>query len=150
MGIERVGHAVLKVRNLQRSKDFYCGILGMKVSSESPVAMFFRFGDYHHDIGVFTVGENAGPAQADQVGLLHVALVVDNQDSLIKMYKHLVEQGVTVEASMDHGMTRSIYIYDPDGNALEIYCEVPEYDWRTNDDFIGDVKPLDMEALAAA
>jgi catechol 2,3-dioxygenase len=76
--------------------------------------------------------------------------VVESQDALIEMYKHLKGLGITVEAAFDHGMTRSLYILDPEGNAIEIYCEVPEYDWRTNDDFVGYLKPIDIEALAAS
>lgn len=147
MGIQRVGHAVLKVRDMEVSKQFYVGVLGMKISSESPTATFFRFNDYHHDIGVFKVSQNAQSAQADQVGLLHIALVVDSEESFIETYKDLKAKGVKVEATMDHGMTHSLYIYDPDGNAIEIYCEVPGYDWRTHDDFIGYLKPLDMASL---
>lgn len=149
MGIQRVGHAVLKMRDLEAAKKFYGGVLGMKISSESPMAIFFRFGDYHHDIGVFKVSEEAEAPKEDQVGLLHVALVVESQDALVAMYKDLQSKGIKIEATLDHGMTRSLYIYDPEGNALEIYCEVPEYDWRTNDDFTGYLKPLDLEALAS-
>ncbi len=147
MGIQRVGHAVLKVCDMEASKQFYVGVLGMKISSESPHATFFRFNEYHHDIGVFKVSENAQPAQADQVGLFHIALVVDSQESLVEIYRDLKAKGVKVEAALDHGMTRSIYVYDPDGNAIEIYCEVPEYDWRANDDFVGFLKPIDLETL---
>jgi catechol 2,3-dioxygenase len=150
MRIQRVGHVVLKMRDLEAAKKFYGGVLGMKISSESPQAIFFRFGDYHHDIGVFKVTEQAEPPKEDQVGLLHFALVVESQDALIEMYKHLKGLGITVEAAFDHGMTRSLYILDPEGNAIEIYCEVPEYDWRTNDDFVGYLKPIDIEALAAS
>ena len=149
MGIKRVGHAVLKMRSLEAAKEFYGGVLGMKISSESEQAIFFRFGDYHHDIGVFKVSEEAELPKEDQVGLLHIALAVETQDALVEVYKQLKEKGVTIETTLDHGMTRSLYIYDPERNAIEIYCEVPEYDWRTNDDFIGYLKPFDLEALAS-
>lgn len=149
MGIKRVGHVVLKMRDLEEAKRFYGGILGMKISSESPIAVFFRFADYHHDIGVFKVSDEAESPKEDGTGLLHFALVVDGQEALVQMHQHLKEQGVTIEAEFDHGMTRSLYIYDPDGNAIEIYCEVPEYDWRTNNDFTGYLKPIDIAALTS-
>lgn len=148
MEIKRVGHVVVKMRDLEAAKRFYGGVLGMQISSESPVAIFFRFGNYHHDIGVFKVTEQAELPKEDQVGLLHFALVVEDEDALVRTYQHLKAQGVEIRGTLDHGMTRSLYIRDPDGNTIEIYCEVPEYDWRTNDDFIGYLKPLDIEALA--
>lgn len=147
MGIQRVGHAVLKMRDLEAAKRFYGGILGMKISSESPQAIFFRFNEYHHDIGVFKVPETAEAPKANQVGLLHIALVVDSQESLVEIHDHLKEQGIKIEATLDHGMTRSLYVYDPEGNAIEIYCEVPGYDWHTHDDFVGYLKPFDIAAL---
>ncbi|GHE79383.1 hypothetical protein GCM10017786_06550 [Amycolatopsis deserti] len=147
MAIKRVGHVVLKMRDLEAAKRFYAGVLGMKISSESDIAVFFRFADYHHDIGVFKVAEDAEPPKEAQVGLLHFALVVGSQEELVQMHEHLKSQGVKIEAMYDHGMTRSLYIFDPEGNAIEIYCEVPEYDWHTNDDFVGYLKPIDVEAL---
>lgn len=147
MAIKRVGHVVLKMRDLDRAKEFYIGALGMKISSESERGIFFRFGDYHHDIAVFKVSEKADLPKEDQVGLVHVALVVDSVATLKRLNTELQEKGVTVMGGLDHGMTKSLYIKDPDGNAIELYAEVPDYDWRTNNDFIGDVKPLDIDSL---
>lgn len=149
MGFERVGHVVLKVRDLEVAKQFYGGVLGMEISSESPRAIFFRFANYHHDIGTFKVSDDAPAPEKDQVGLLHIALVVDSEETLKRLHKELPEKGVEVAATIDHGMTHSLYIYDPDGNQIEIYCEVPDYDWRTNNDFINDLKPLDLESAGS-
>lgn len=147
LGFKRVGHVVLKMRDLEAAKKFYAGTLGMQISSESEIAVFFRFDEYHHDIGVFKTTEDAEAPKEAQVGLLHIALVVESPEALVAIKNHLEENGVKIEAAFDHGMTNSIYIYDPEGNAIEIYCEVPSYDWRTNDDFVGYLKPLDVDAL---
>lgn len=149
MGIQRVGHVVVKMRDLDAAKRFYGGVLGMHVSSESPVAVFFRFSNYHHDIGVFKVSEEAEGPKEDQVGLLHFALVVDSEETLVQIHQHLKDQGVQIMGTIDHGMTHSLYIRDPEGNSIEIYCEVPEYDWRKNDDFIGHLEPLDLDAAVS-
>src|SRR2546421_2656874 len=81
--INGVRHAVLKVRDLDKAKKFYCGFLGMKVGKEDPErGMFLRFGDYHHDIALFKVGADADPPKANQVGLAHLALIVDDLDTV--------------------------------------------------------------------
>jgi catechol 2,3-dioxygenase len=145
MGIQRVGHVVLKMRDLDAAKRFYGEILGMQISSDqTPRAVFFRFGNYHHDIGVFKVSEQAELPKDDQVGLMHVALVVDSLETLAQMHKRLKDHGVTIEATIDHGMTLSLYVYDPERNPIELYCEVPEYDWRQN---FTRREPLDLEAV---
>lgn len=147
MDIERVGHVVLKMRDLDAAKRFYGEALGMQISSESPRAVFFRFGEYHHDIGVFKVSEQAELPKEDQVGLGHLALVVGSLEALTQVSKRLKEHGVTIETTLDHGMTLSLYIKDPDGNVVEIYCEVPDYDWRGQDDFTKHREPFDLDAI---
>jgi catechol 2,3-dioxygenase len=147
VGIERVGHVVLKMRDLEAAKRFYGDILGMKIASESPSGVFFRFDEYHHDIAVFKVSENADPPKDDQVGLAHVALVADSLDTVRAMYRRLKEYSGKAPRTIDHGSTKSLYVRDPEGNQIEIYCEVPEHDWRT--DGFGGNQPLDLEAPVA-
>ena len=150
MGIERVGHVVIKMRDLEAAKRFYGEILGMKITEERPdFGIFFRFNDYHHDIAVFKVGEDADPPKRNQVGLAHVALVADSFETVRAMHRRLKEHGVEITATTDHGMTKSLYCKDPDGNAIEIYCEVPEYDWRTQGLGGANNRPLDLEAPVA-
>lgn len=149
MAIERVGHVVLKMRDLDAAKRFYGDILGMKIAADQPgLGVFFRFNDYHHDIAVFQVSPDADSPKRDQVGLAHIALVADSFDSVKQMYRRLKEHGVEITAATDHGMTKSLYCKDPEGNAIEIYCEVPEHDWRTQG--LGPNRRLDFDAEADA
>lgn len=150
MAIERVGHVVLKMRDLEEAKRFYGDVLGMTVVQENPdFGVFFRFSDYHHDIAIFKVSEHADAPKRDQVGLAHIALVADSFETVKAMYRRLKEHGVTKIGATDHGMTKSIYFTDPDGNGIEIYSEVPEYDYRTLGLGGAANRSLDMEALAA-
>ncbi len=77
--IRRVGHVVLKVRDLDKARDFYCDVLGMTLAKFDPQrGMFLRFNDYHHDIAIFKTGPDADLPKQNQVGLVHVALVVES------------------------------------------------------------------------
>ena len=149
MPIERVGHVVIKMRDLDEAKRFYRDILGMKITDEREgFGVFFRFQDYHHDIAVFKVDEDATLPQQNQVGLAHVAMVADSFDTVKEMYQRLKEHDVPIVRTVDHGITQSVYFKDPDGNELEIYCEVPEKPWQDVDTII--VRdPLDIEAAIA-
>ena len=62
MAIQRVGHVVLKMRDLDKAKQFYQGVLGMKIGKELPWGIFFRFNNYHHDIAVFKTTPEIGRA----------------------------------------------------------------------------------------
>jgi len=85
--IQRVGHVVLKMRDLEKARQFYCGVLGMTLANFDPDrGMFLRFDDYHHDIAIFKTGPDADPPKKNQVGLVHVALVVRDYDEAIEFY----------------------------------------------------------------
>lgn len=148
--IREVGHVVLKVRDLEKARDFYTGFLGMKLAKFDPArGMFLRFNDYHHDIAIFKTGPDADLPKQNQVGLVHVALIVDDLDTVRAWYRRAKEQGVPIVNTTDHAVTNSLYIKDPEGNVLEIYCERTDYDWRTQGmGFIA--RPLDLEAPPTA
>lgn len=146
MPIERVGHVVLKMRDLEAAKHFYGDILGMKVANEREgFGVFFRFNDYHHDIAVFQVDEDAASPEKNQVGLAHVALVADSLDTVKAIYRRLKDHDVPIDRTRDHGYTKSVYCKDPEGNEIEIYCEVPEKPWESFDTVIRS-EPLDLDA----
>jgi catechol 2,3-dioxygenase len=148
MAIQRTGHVAIRVRDLEVAKRFYGDILAMKLGMEIPgQGLFFRFGDYHHDLAVFKARDGAEAASKNHAGVAHIALVADDFDTVRRMYRRLLEHNVPVSRTIDHGATKSIYFSDPDGIELEIYCEVPEFDWRRN----GMVRvPMDIENEAAA
>jgi catechol-2,3-dioxygenase len=148
MPIKRVGHVVIKVRDLEKAKRFYCGFLGMKVGNESPRGMFLRFDDYHHDIAIFKTGDDADPPKDNQVGLVHIALVTDGVETVRRYYDRAKAEGVEIAGWTNHAITNSLYVKDPEGNTIEIYAEVPpeEYDWREQGmGFIN--RPFDIEAV---
>jgi len=141
----RLGHVVLKMRDLEKAKGFYRDILGMKITEErADFGVFFRFEDYHHDIAVFKVDDDAVPPEQNQVGLSHLALVTDNLESVKAMYRRLKAHDVPIVRTVDHGVTKSVYFKDPEGNELEIYCDVAEKPWREVDTIIK-AKHIDLD-----
>ena len=149
MGIQRVGHVVIKMRDLEKARAFYQGVLGMKIGAESERGIFFRFNDYHHDIAVFRTSPDAELPRADQVGLVHIAVVADSIQTVRQMYDRCKEMGVEIVSTTDHGVTKSLYVKDPEGNTIEIYAEVPEYNWREQGMGRGSVGKFDIEAVPA-
>ena len=149
--IKKVGHVVLKCQDLEKAREFYVDVLGMTLAKFDPNrGMFLRFNDYHHDIAIFKTGPDADPPKQNQVGLVHVALVVDDLDTVKAWYAKLKARGVPIVGTADHAVTNSMYFKDPEGNTLEIYCEVPfsVYDWHTQGmGFIA--HPLNLEAEPA-
>ena len=147
MAIQRTGHVAIRVRDLEVAKRFYGDILGMTLGMEIPgQGLFYRFNDYHHDLAIFKARDGAEPASKNHAGVAHIAMVADNFETVLSMYRRLREHGVPVSRTIDHGATKSVYFSDPDGIELEIYCEVPGFDWRR----AGMTRvPLDIESESA-
>lgn len=150
MGVHRLNHAVLYVRDLERTTDFYGGVLGFRVVASFPGAAFLQAPDStnDHDLGVFQVGAAAGPSDAGRstVGLYHLAWEVDTLGELERLAGVLAERGALVGAS-DHGTTKSLYAKDPDGLEFEVVWLIPAH-LLTDDDIAAraTVRPLDLLA----
>ena len=145
MRVQQLGHAVLKVRDLERSEAFYSGVLGLEVAARltGPNMTFFTMGN-HHDLALMEVGADAPEPSASAPGLLHVAFKVgDSTDELREVKDELEAAGVTIDALTDHTVSHSIYLRDPDGNGIELYADVSD-EWRTNPQAVATRAPLHL------
>jgi len=131
MPVTRLNHAVLYVRDAQRSAAFYEEVLGFRrvsmVEGFTGAVFLQAAGSTNdHDLGLFTVGEDAGPSGAGRqtVGLYHLAWEVDTLGELQRLSTRLSEAGALVGAS-DHGTTKALYARDPDGIEFEVSWLVP-------------------------
>jgi catechol-2,3-dioxygenase len=128
MPIHRLNHAVLYVRDVERSVAFYRDVLGFRRVMGFPGAAFIQApgSTNDHDLGLFQIGAAAGPSAAGKatVGLYHLAWEVDTLAELERLAAGLAEAGALVGAS-DHGTTKSLYAKDPDGLEFEVAWVVP-------------------------
>lgn len=128
MGIRRLNHAVLYIRDVQRSVAFYRDVLGFRVVHELPGAAFLQApqSDNDHDLGLFQIGPDAEDSTAGRatVGLYHLAWAVDTLADLADHASRLRAAGALVGAS-DHVTTKALYAKDPDGLEFEVSWLVP-------------------------
>jgi catechol-2,3-dioxygenase len=146
-----MNHAVLYVRDIQRTMAFYQDVLDFRVKLELPgQAAFLQApaSQNDHDLGVFQIGPQAGPSQAGRstVGLYHIAWEVDTLDELERIADKLRDAGSLVGAS-DHGTTKALYAADPDGLEFEVCWLVPADRLPVEVDAM--TKPLDLAAEKA-
>lgn len=149
----RIGHVHLKVSELQRSLDFYCGVLGFELMQRlGNSAAFISAGGYHHHIGLNTwesAGGQAPPAGA--TGLYHLAILYPNRRELGDALRRVIEAGIPLDGAADHGVSEALYLRDPDANGVELYRDRPEQEWPR--DSQGKLAmfshPLDVRALLA-
>lgn len=132
----RIGHVHLKVSDLQRSLDFYCGLLGFELMQRfGPQAAFISAGGYHHHIGLNTWESlGAPPAPKRAAGLYHTAILYPTRHDLAVAVRRLVEAGYPLTGAADHGVSHAVYLDDPDQNGVELYWDRPMEYWPRNAD----------------
>ena len=147
--VQRLNHAVLYVRDAAVAAKFYEEVLGFEVVEQMPGAAFLRcFGtSNHHDLGLFSVGPDAPLPQRGRVGLYHLAWEVPSIHDVRNARDELQRVGAYVGES-DHGVSKSVYARDPDGNEFEILYRVPREQWGEYENK-GVVQPLDLDAEIA-
>ena len=155
MAIRGMNHAVLYVRNAERTALFYREVLGFREVTRfgDGIGIFLQAPDStnDHDIAFFTIGDAAGPSTAGRttVGLYHVAWEVATLADLREMERRLIEAGALVGAT-DHSTTKALYAHDPDGLEFEVSWLVP-HDHVTPEllEARATNKPLDIDAELA-
>lgn len=150
----RIGHVHLKVADIQRSLDFYCGLLGFELTTTyGAAAAFISAGGYHHHIGLNTwYSKNAPPAPRNSAGLFHTAILYPTRKDLATILLRLINASYPLTGASDHGVSEALYLDDPDGNGVELYWDKPKEQWPHKPD--GSLEmftlPLDLDDLLKA
>jgi catechol 2,3-dioxygenase len=150
-----INHVVLNVRDLEVSHRFWTEIMGFRCVAElrpvpgrpRPKMRFYSgLGPHgelsHHDLALAEIpgGDGAGDAGApwslmpDRVGLNHVAIAWPDRESWLRQLAFLRARGVPFHRRINHGMTHSVYVSDPDGHGIEVLYELPREVWERDID----------------
>jgi len=146
MKIQGVGHVVLKVRDLDRSAEFYRDVLGLKeVARYQNRMVFFSAGKSHHDLAILSVGPTAAGPDPAGVGLYHVAFKIGDDLEALREAKSRVEaHDVKIVGVSDHRVSQSLYLEDPDGNVVELFVDGDPTIWGREPSAVATVRPLEL------
>ena len=126
-----LGHLVIRVRDAQRSEDFYHKVLGLEVRNRTrggKMIFFTSNPDVDHELAVAELGADAVGPFPDQVGMYHRAWELADMDELKDAYQVVLDNNVEIAGFGDHGETKGLYIRDPDGIEIELFVAAPEFE----------------------
>lgn len=146
-----IGHVHLKVSDLERSLDFYCGMLGFElITTYGDQSAFISAGGYHHHIGLNTWQSlEAPPPPKRSTGLFHTAILYPTRKDLAVILQRLIDEKYPLTGASNHGVSEAIYLDDPDQNGVELYWDRPKDQWPKTEEGGIDMftKPLDVKDL---
>lgn len=127
----RIGHVHLKVADLERALQFYCGVLGFELTLRyGTQAAFVSAGGYHHHIGLNTWESLGGsPPPPGTTGLYHTAILYPTRRALAVALRRVLDAGISLDGASDHGVSEALYLRDPDDNGVELYWDRPQEAW---------------------
>ncbi len=116
----RLGHAHIFVRDVERSKEFYTHVLGLRVTESEPGRWaFLSSSEAHHELALSQVGAEAPGPLDGGIGLFHLGFDAVNRADFARIFQDLLDRGIDVDP-VDHRISWGIYFSDPDGNRLEV------------------------------
>ena len=155
-----LGHVNIFVRNAENSRKWYADVLGLHTYDIRPGHAAFMAADLDqsHEVALVQVGDDADGPRKGQVGLNHMAWMMDSLDDLKEFYHRLKEKEIPIDHVSDHGISVGIYLRDPDGNGIEVSYEMPRSEWPRQDSIftgegVGNGRfsgPWDAEKTSAA
>jgi catechol 2,3-dioxygenase len=149
----RIGHVHLKVANLERALDFYCGVLGFDLIAQlGNEAAFISAGGYHHHIGLNTWESlNGSPPPPGTTGLYHLAILYPARAALSDALRRVINADIRLDGASDHGVSEALYLRDPDENGVELCWDRPRDKWPHLPDGRLHIftRALDLESLLA-
>ncbi|MFT3865148.1 MAG: VOC family protein [Solirubrobacterales bacterium] len=160
--VNRIGHLGIAVRDLDRSIEFYCDVLGLSLTErfEYPedevghgvavkAGAFVRCDATHHCISIFALKDDVpdpGPG-AVGFGLHHIAFEISTPEQLIARYRDFKARGIEIVNAREGGPGNQprFYARDPDGNLLEFYWGIDEIGWDGRAREYGPITEIDLE-----
>jgi catechol 2,3-dioxygenase len=150
MKAHELAHAVFYVKDLQASLRFYRDTLGFQVIGDAfgskAAALVGNSHRTHHELLLIEVGNAPGNPPGRRRGLYHIGIKVgDSKAELRQAIADLQKAGVPIDGTSDHTVSWSLYLRDPDGNEVELFCDNPDVDWRKNPELaMAPIRPLTL------
>ncbi|MCK4029443.1 VOC family protein [Streptococcus iners] len=143
-----LGHVALNVRNLELQSLFYQQVLGLQVLTENSKQIDLGVGK---NILIRLIQTEQEGEVSQSYGLYHLAIVLPSREDLGTIFRHFIDNKISLQGASDHGYSEAIYLADTEGNGIEVYRDLPQDAWdvRADGQIVGVTEPMDAETIYA-
>ena len=126
----QIGLVALNVQNLDGVSDYYRRIIGLEVIATDGATQRLAAGGNT----VLELRGTAGlsPRDPRSAGLFHTAFLMPSRGDLGAWLRHVASSRLPVAGASDHAVSEAIYLSDPEGNGIEVYCDRPRATWPSS------------------
>ena len=151
---KHLGHVVMRVRDMDRSLDFYTRVMGLTIMERSPSGTVFMSANTEksHELAIRAMGMDAPGPDHSIIGQAHMAWQMETFEDLQELHARLKDNDVRIMRIGDHGVSLGVYLLDPDDNEIEVYYELPKDQWERHPEngLFGNNFPRQLEEPVAA
>lgn len=145
-----IRYVQLAVQSIEKTLSLYRDLLGFSVVREDGTTVELSASPMHSPQLILTEQRGAAPRSRRAPGLFHTAVLFPDRKELAGAFKKLHRSRYPFQGFADHGVSEALYLVDPEGNGLELYCDRPRERWPSrNGNIEMFTKPLDVEDLLA-
>jgi catechol 2,3-dioxygenase-like lactoylglutathione lyase family enzyme len=125
--VTNLGHVGIICDDFMKMRDFYTRVIGLTVTDESPErGSCFLSADPKNEHHELALGQSRGPDDPQghrprTTGVGQVSFIVESMDALKELYQRLLDEGVRIDQTVTHGISCSVYFFDPEDNRVELY-----------------------------
>ncbi|HWA05812.1 MAG TPA: VOC family protein, partial [Ignavibacteria bacterium] len=140
--------AVLKVKDLKRSLNFYSHLMGFKIINQTEGTAELSASGKLPYILKLAEDKTAVYRHKGTTGLFHIAIRLPNKKELARVFLRLFKERVKFQGFSDHLVSEALYLADPDENGVELYADRPKDEWQYNmGQIVMDTLPLNLNVI---
>jgi catechol 2,3-dioxygenase len=124
----KIGSVELRVRDIQRVREFYEQVLGLDVLDRDGSVLSLGV-DPKRVLVRLHVDPDAAQRPRGTTGLYHFAILLPERRELAIVFKRLLQNAYPLQGASDHYVSEAVYLADPEGNGIEVYADRPRSSW---------------------